>query len=258
MYKSANNNYNPFCLSIKKELEQNGTSLFLQNKHITGILGVSEDYGHRYALALHEEFPEIVERCNHGDLQETVNLFLQVGGAPLFQTGFFSMPVSAYMMRYLYHACLICKYLNESYPNVKGLLEIGGGFGGLAFWIQKLSPTPPPYFIYDLNEAMMLQKECLQYWKTPLPLVDWSPQSYEENTNDTFEWNHLFVISNYAYSELSSSFQEYYKHSILEKVGGGFMIWNNLTGIPAFTRKQLHIVAERPYFPENDNKFIYF
>lgn len=243
-YRAAENNYQPYCNEIKDELTKNGVQSFLKRESTISMFGLSKEYGRRYACQLVLEFPKIVERMN-GELRDAVLQFQSVGGSEEYLYPGFEIQLTPYTTRYLYQACIITDYLYKKYNKVH-IIEIGGGFGGLAYWIQTLTQGAFPYTIIDLEEPRKLQDACLKEWKA-IPLTD--------STNGA---STLFLISNYAYSEFNAQVQEHYKKNIIEHVDGGFMIWNNLTGITQFTQKEMKIEPERPSFPNNDNKFIYF
>ncbi len=43
-------------------------------------------------------------------------------------------------MRYMYHTLLICDYILKNSLNNINFIEVGGGYGGLAFFMHKLAP----------------------------------------------------------------------------------------------------------------------
>jgi hypothetical protein len=153
----------------------------------------------------------------------------------------------------MYHALLIQKYIYEKYKNTPiDIIEIGGGYGGLCFWLTKLAPECiQVYEICDLEVVNRLQKRCLDQWLVPCSFF-----------NNPWEWKKAdyptFCISNYGFSEFNSSFQDLYTETILRKVEAGFMIWNNWTGIYKFTENYMKKENERPSFPDAYNLFLYF
>ena len=72
-------------------------------------------------------------------------------------------------LRYILHSLLILTYMNECMLNNIDIVEIGGGYGGLCFFIEKLSKlfniNINSYTIFDLPEPLLLQKKYLESWR---------------------------------------------------------------------------------------------
>ena len=105
------------------------------------------------------------------------------------------------------------------------IIEIGGGYGGLSLFMHKISPlfkiNITSYTIIDLPEISLLQK-------TYLDALDMSKNMHFYNINNYKNLKeNSFLISNYAYSEISIELQQEYTEKILNPyISYGFLVWN--------------------------------
>lgn len=69
-------------------------------------------------------------------------------------------------LRYILHSLLILSTMSEYNLNEIDIVEIGGGYGGLCFFIYNLAYlfniTIKSYTFFDLNEPLILQKKYLE------------------------------------------------------------------------------------------------
>lgn len=251
-YKSANNDYSEYEKNIETMLANENLD-FLKNWKITSIFGVSKEFGMMYLTSIKEEFPDFIDDVMNGKYDDFFSLFHSIGQPDLFFSEIINRNMNANTARYIYHALLIRKYINRRLSNTKlQIVEIGGGYGGLCFWLSKLIPECiHSYEIVDLEIVSRLQNRCLDKWGINCSYL-----------NDPLQWKKseypVFCISNYGYSEFNKTYQDLYKETILNKTTGGFMVWNNWTGIYKFTENEIKIEKERPSFPGICNTFLYF
>jgi hypothetical protein len=252
-YIAANNDYGLYEKSIHGILETPIEHLsFFHTQDITGVFGVSDEFGTMYCKCIQDEFPEELKKIRDGVYDTLLNEFHSIGKPPMFYSDILGRSINANTTRYIYHAFLIKKYMEQKFPGkALQVVEIGGGYGGLCFWLSKLAPLSiKTYEIFDLNTVLKLQKRCLEKWNVAC--------SYSDNP---FTWNKTdttFVISNYGFSEFNELFQRVYTQTITSKSDGGFMVWNNWTGMIKFTENQMVMENERPDFPGCHNLFLYF
>jgi hypothetical protein len=249
-YIAANNDreYSEYEQKLYRILKEHPLN-FLSPETNVGIFTVEEYEGQSYCQQISEEFPEIVPF-----LQENQQLkrFMEVGQQKKFYSRHLLTEITPNASRYIYHALLIHKYIKEKYNGKTiDIVEIGGGYGGLSYWLQLIVNTIHSYTIVDLPAACQLQKSCLSHLGATKSTSITDP--YKVNPS-----NPLFVISNYGYSEFNAHYQNLYKNTVLKKADAGFMIWNNWTGLPFFTDLPMRVEPERPVFPNVPNKFIYF
>ena len=126
-------------------------------------------------------------------------------------------------LRYVGHAILILNHFSN-FSNEIDIVEIGGGYGGLAaavyFFAPKLNMKVKSYAIIDLPSPLKLQAKYLE--KLGVSGVQFSDASlYGQDLSDN-----LFLISNYAFSELSGGMRKSYEEILFPKVRHGYIIWN--------------------------------
>jgi translation elongation factor P/translation initiation factor 5A len=115
------------------------------------------------------------------------------------------------------------------------IIEIGGGYGGLCFYIYKMACffniTIKTYNIFDLPEPMALQKKYLHAHGFEnvnfMNLDDFENVKLSSSTSCDEESLKLpkdcFLVSNYAYSEISMDLQKKYTKYVLNPyVSHGF------------------------------------
>lgn len=125
------------------------------------------------------------------------------------------MECSPTCLRYLYHALCILK-LSGGLP----IVEIGGGYGGLAFavdFVGKIKDVQVPrYTILDLPNIQKLQEFYLKQLPMTIPVVYTSPQEPS------------FLVSNYCLAEMGDkNRQRYIQDVVIPYAKRGFLIWNS-------------------------------
>ncbi len=110
--------------------------------------------------------------------------------------------------------------LSRLFPNLKNMsiAEIGGGFGGQAAVLRKLSGFKS-YTIYDLPEVHQLQSKFLKANNSELDIFYKDGRSAPSGNFD-------LVISNYAVSELKRELQVAYFENVLKSSTCGYLTWN--------------------------------
>jgi hypothetical protein len=218
---------------------------------------VSYEQGLKYIECIKSEFQDIYDKysqffvklCNKNDLY----------GRPKQ----FDFPNFCYCspscLRYIYHSLLNLKHMQDLHLDNVNVIEIGGGYGGLCFFIKSLSSLfnikIKTYTIFDIKEACKLQSlylNALEINEIQCVTLD---DKYLIFTNS-------YLISNYAFSEIDHNFQnEYIEKVISSKVSNGMMVWNHIQPYK-FIDKDFNIEVERPLTStiglNTENKFIYF
>lgn len=152
--------------------------------------------------------------------------------------GIISSPSS---IRYIHQAYDACNhFINKKLNNIT-IIEIGGGYGGLAliiFEVAKiLNLTITKYLIYDLPGVQALQKYYLEINNSQLP-VEWR----DCNTFcEDISMNDINVaLSCYALSEIDNGLRKKYIENLLPKIKGAFFIWNfgSKEHLPVFRDEQ--------------------
>ena len=162
------------------------------------------------------------------------------------------MECSPTNIRYIYHSLLAFSHMKKYNLNEVNIVEIGGGYGGLSFFIYSMSKffdiNIKSYKIFDLIEASKLQEKYSS-------LLGFNIETC--NIEEEFEiLDNSFVISNYAFSEIDESFRSKYQKSVIGGCAHGFMAWNHIP-VYKFTDKEIHTEPERPHMVDN-NYFVTF
>ena len=143
--------------------------------------------------------------------------------------------------------------MTKSNLNNVDIVEIGGGYGGLCLFIFKLSKifniTIKSYTIFDISQVCQLQKKYLKIHNIDI-------KTNILDTKFTLE-NNSFLISNYAFSEISEGLQKKYIEQVLDKyIEYGFLAWNWRKLYKFISNKVISFTKERP-MTGPDNLFVY-
>jgi hypothetical protein len=142
--------------------------------------------------------------------------------------------------------------MSDNLLNNVNIIEIGGGYGGLCFFIEKLAHLfnikINTYTLFDLLEPSNLQKKYLD--KLNIDNINcFQIDSFANLKNDSF------LISNYAFSELSMDLQKEYSEKIFNKYTTyGFLAWN---GIPVYDFIDNKIITKEQEYPLTGNNNFY-
>jgi putative sugar O-methyltransferase len=120
-------------------------------------------------------------------------------------------------VRYLKNTSdIISKFGN----NIKCIVEIGGGYGGLSVVMYPFLKYES-YLLIDQYEANLLSKKYLNNFQYP---------TYSHHTDEIFlddEYNFDLLISNYAFSECERDIQEHYIEKFIRNSNKFYMIFND-------------------------------
>ncbi len=176
-----------------------------------------------------------------------------IGNPQKIQHSFGSCSVNS--IKYIYHANLILDHFKSlSLSNIR-VVEIGGGYGGLAlaleYFSQNYNLSITEYNIIDLDEAIKLQELYLK-----IQLGDISKYRFHNAANygELIPAGNLYLIGIYSIGEFLKEIQDEYINKLFPKVDHGFIIWNEK---PKHIPKLLIREPERP-LTGPFNHFIYF
>jgi len=152
-------------------------------------------------------------------------------------------------LRYILHSLLILEDMKKYKLNNIDIIEIGGGYGGLCFFIHNLAPLYEininSYTIFDLLEASLLQEKylnALNIKKTYFYQLD----NFQLDNFHNLK-NNSFLISTYAFSEIPMSIQKEYSEKIInQRTNYGFIAWNN---IPVYNFVENSIIEKEREYP---------
>lgn len=139
--------------------------------------------------------------------------------------------ISGIGLRYIYYANKILNHLPKK-PKIHKIVEIGGGYGGLAATLHVLAITKniqiKEYAIFDLPEVQQFQKYYLDKTITP-SISRYGVQkitSLNSNNLEKFNDNYSYCISCYALGEFDTQVKHRYIHNIVSKINHGIIVWN--------------------------------
>lgn len=202
--------------------------------------------GYQYKLLVQEEFAELFDQ--NKDMM--IDLCLQNDKIGKPNKHYFKdfCECSPTNLRYLYQSMLALDYIKTLDIDELNIVEIGGGYGGLCFFMYNLANLFDlkigSYVIYDLSEAQDLQYRYLY--------------SHGINIDSVQTKENCFLISNYAFSELPEYVRSNYENYIIQPYcSNGFLAWNGCELYEFVKDKKIEHVPERPSTHPN-NKYVYF
>lgn len=159
-------------------------------------------------------------------------------------------------LRYAFHAHLILAYLRRlGQTDPVPIVEVGGGYGGLYIAIETFAPLYgvklASYTIVDLPEVIELQRQYTALLPCQTPLTLLSAETFGADAPAD-----AFLVSNYAFSELTADLRAEYQRVLFPKIRHGFMTWN---AIPVYDFGfQTIVLNETPLTGDQFNKYVYF
>lgn len=245
--------YNKYeaCVLSNLLLDENKWS-FKSNDNYTYMLEhVNTEQGYNYLYEIKNKFNELynlnkkslIDICYDNDIYGKTNKF--------DFNDFCSCSPSN--LRYILHSFLALQFMKNNSLNNIDIIEIGGGYGGLCLFIYKIAPifdiVINSYTIFDLEYPMILQKKYLK-------LHNININTYDINSNFNLN-NNSFLISNYAFSEISLDLQQNYSNKLLNPyISYGFLAWNNIEVYNFIDNKDIKKEKEFP-FTGPHNYYVY-
>lgn len=166
-------------------------------------------------------------------------------------------------LRYLYHALDIIENLQNCFNIniVPTIVEIGGGYGGLAVAINyilrlKNIPYVLNYIIIDLTNVQKLQAYYTSNFQlNQINLSFINSDQYGKNINSS----NIFIISNYCLAEMGELNRKKYKEGIFTNTSiiGGYLQWNSGAPVDFLNSFKTEIKDEYP-MTGAENKTITF
>lgn len=248
-------NYSTYLTCVPDNLKMKKEDYYFKSdiKYMDMLEHVNPYQGYKYLYEIKTRYKELydnnekylIELCNTNDLY----------GKPL-KFNFVNFNVcSPSNLRYIFQSMLILDNMKENNINNVDIIEIGGGYGGLCFFLFNLSKlfniNINSYVIFDLPLASKLQK-------TYLDIHNISVDTYQLDNFENLKKN-SYLISNYAYSEITIKLQNEYTDKIInDYCCGGFMAWNNIEPYKFFNfDADIKIEVEYPLTHPN-NKYVRF
>lgn len=211
---SNNTEYPQFCLnaSLNEEIFRH----FKQNPIYQEILEhVDQKLGQKYIDEIKKIDASLLK-------QELIDKFKQndnVGDATFYDFEEVKH-ISGSTLRYIHVLAQIKKIFGSL--NNKTIGEIGIGYGGQCRILSSFYKIKS-YTLIDLKQVLGLAQKYLDNY--PLETV----VSFKTMNELPYDKQYDFVISNYAFSEISRDFQEIYMEKVIKKSKQGFMIMNQVS-----------------------------
>ena len=259
--------YELYCNYIRSIIDKDITDVnFKSNSIYNGILEhvpkeMGDDYlsviKNKFSDIFNENFSYITKICKYNDY---------IGNPKLYDFDNF-IKCSPSNLRYILHSFLILNYIKECKLNNLNIIEIGGGYGGLCFYLHKLchifNIDISSYTIYDLSEPLLLQEKYLSYHNIPNVNYKNLQNDIKERISQKFVETlkeDSFLISNYAFSEIPMDIQNMYSKYVLNPfVSHGFLTWNFIDVYKFIENKTFKIEPENPITDiEKKNKYVFF
>ena len=138
----------------------------------------------------------------------------------IFEFGEFGK-ISPTTIRYIKNTFDIVDYFDCN--NIKNIVEIGGGYGGLCKTISSIIDFEN-YIIFDLEEVNLLVEKYI----SKFPNISDKVKTFTLQELDEIDGIDL-LISNYAFSEISLDIQDEYYEKVIKNSKYIYMIFNQIS-----------------------------
>lgn len=130
-------------------------------------------------------------------------------------------------LQYIYQSVLAINHFKTLSSSID-IVEIGGGYGGLALAMLFLAPkyglTINSYTIVDLQSPLKLQKKYLENFNMSTNVNFSDAGGYGAD----IQKDNLFLLANYSFTEIESHHRSKYENILFPKLSHGFILWNQL------------------------------
>jgi hypothetical protein len=216
------NKYNNYCDVIKKNLNLSVSDMNFKSDSIYTVVtqNVSMSVALQTLINIKEEYGTIFNN-NIEYIKELCHKNDSIG-LPI-KTNIDCLGLIALTnIRYIDHAFHVLTYIKSSNLDNIDIIEVGGGYGGLAFFIIKLSTifniNINSYTNYDLPEVCQLVSKISLNIGVDIKCGNiLEPLIHKDNS---------FLVSSYAYSELPEHIKTLYQNNIFKYINHGLIIWN--------------------------------
>jgi len=239
-------NYSDF---VEKIVATGDLSHFKSYPFYTDILEhVSTEQGQQYLDIIRRDFnvsdEDISWFCRKNDSLGSPNM-----------SKYNNLITSPTSLRYILHALLILQHCKAGGQNAPSIVEVGGGYGGLALAVDHFSArfeiNVASYTIVDLKNPSALQAAYISRHSIRFPVAFVNSEKYGEEITGTDN----FLVSAYCFSEIHADHQNNYLKTLFPKCSHGFIVWNH---IPIFhIGKTIRTEIEYP-LTGHLNMYVYF
>lgn len=180
---------------------------------------------HEMLLAAQMYIDYVRSDLSNETIQRLADLNDKYGGAVKQHiNGIHTSPSS---IRYIRHSFDVCKHIQSKGLQNVTIIEIGGGYGGLALIMSEmcklLGVSVEKYIIYDLPNVQLLQKYYLSHHTIDMP-IEW--RDCTTFGSDLSPDSTNVLVSCYCISEIPNEFRKQYLRNLLPKIKAAFFVWN--------------------------------
>jgi hypothetical protein len=221
-----NNKYDEYSNEIKEYLDDkeriyNTGNIRSLKYFLIVVCGYQDSHTTIITSKLYEKFKDFMD--NNLDLLTKIAHENDTFGNPLkYDTILGKIEVNN--LKYIMQSLYILNNIKSLNKNNVNFYEIGGGYGGLSFWIHKLAHLfnveINNYTIFDLKEPSRLQNYYFDHFK----INSKSFSTIMDINNENGNYNYL--ISNYAFSEIPVIHKTQYIEKLFPIINNGFITWN--------------------------------
>ena len=167
--------------------------------------------------------------------------------------------------RYLSQALRLLTHVVEVGMTRAHVVELGGGYGGLALYVDRLAHLFPSvdidaYTIIDLPEMIVIQERMAHALGVPIHTANGLDEQDVEDALNASDAPRFF-FSAYAFSEFDLDTRNWYAEHVASKCEHGVVIWNFVNGVMGVAEKQLggpvYQFIEKPLTVELDQPAMY-
>ena len=165
---------------------------------------VTQAQAEQYIAVMQRDFPDQWRMCRRS-LLDAALANDSVGKPERAQFDSLGITCSPTNFRYMWQALAVVRHIRNLWLPVD-LVEIGGGYGGLALYLQWLFPHVfASHTIVDLPEAGAIQRSYAADFNFPIRTVDGTDQAAVEA-----EVTESSLFSAYGFSELDEESRAFY------------------------------------------------
>ena len=192
-----------------------------------------------------------------------------VGGSIKHFYNHINMKCSPSNLRYIYHSLCALNYAKSKNLKELDIIEIGGGYGGLSFYMINLANLfgidIKTYTILDRKEPILMIKKYTgvlkKYLSAIKDMITVDVFNIDTDTNyKQFLKKNSFMISTSAYSEIPRAIQEKYTKEVINTyTSHGWISWNAIPIYDFVEKSHISYTTEEPLTgPPHLNKFVTF
>lgn len=157
-------------------------------------------------------------------------------------------------LRYIYFSLLILDHVKKLGRTEIDIVEIGGGYGGLCFFLSNIAKVYgieiKTYSLFDLQAPLYLQEQYLGLLKV-------KNTQFLSLDGDLMLSPDSILVSTYSFSEIEQDIRDKYVERVLPFCTHGFIAWNNIPFYD-FIDADFVVEDEQPLTTFSKNRFVYF